>query len=38
MKSFRYEFTMRELFYFLFSNKDCPECGNKMKKIKDMKW
>lgn len=34
MKSFRYEFTGKELYYFLFANKKCPKCGNKMKKEK----
>lgn len=34
MKSFRYEFTLKELFYFLFSKKKCPNCGNKMIKNK----
>lgn len=34
LESFRYEFTMKELFYFLFRKKNCPKCGNKMKKSK----
>ena len=34
MKSFRYEFTMKELYYFLFAKKNCPKCGNKMEKNK----
>jgi len=34
MKSFRYEFAINELFYFLFGKKKCPKCGNKMKKSK----
>lgn len=34
MKSFRYDFTMKELGYFIFSKKNCPKCGNKMKKNK----
>ena len=31
---FRYEFTGKELVYFLFGRKKCPECGTKMKKTK----
>ena len=34
LDSFRYEFTMKELFYFLFRKKSCPKCGNKMEKNK----
>ena len=34
MRSFRYDFTISELCYFLFSKKTCPNCGNKMKKNK----
>lgn len=34
MKSFRYDFTTKELMYFVFGRKNCPNCGNKMKKIK----
>jgi len=34
MKSFRYEFTMKELKYFLFSKKICPKCNRKMSKSK----
>ena len=34
MKSFRYNFTINELGYFLFANKNCPKCGSKMKKSK----
>ena len=30
MKSFRYEFTMEELKYYLFNKKKCPKCQNKM--------
>lgn len=26
MKAFRYDFTMKELSYFLFSKKICPNC------------
>lgn len=35
MKSFRYDFTMKELYYFLFTKKNCPKCGNNMKKSKE---
>ena len=34
MKSFRYEFTAKELSYFLFKKKSCPKCGGNMKKEK----
>lgn len=34
MKSFRYEFTMNELSYFLFGKKNWPKCENKMEKNK----
>ena len=34
MQSFRYDFTMKELYYFLFAKKICPKCGNKMDKNK----
>ena len=36
MKSdgFSYQFTAKELFYFLFKKKICPACGNIMKKEK----
>lgn len=33
-KSFRYEFTGKELYYFLFKRKKCPECGGEMIKNK----
>lgn len=33
--AFRYDFTMKELLYFLFLKKTCPNCGNKMTKNKD---
>lgn len=33
-KAFRYDFTMRELGYFLFKKKNCPKCNNKMNKSK----
>ena len=28
MKSFRYDFTMKGLSYFLFAKKTCPKCGS----------
>lgn len=34
MRSFRYEFTAKELSYFLFKKKSCPKCGGNMKKEK----
>lgn len=34
IKAFRYDFTMKELSYYLFSKKKCPNCGNKMVKNK----
>ena len=34
MKAFRYDFTIKELCYYLFAKKSCPVCGSKMKKIK----
>lgn len=33
--AFRYEFNMRELFYFLFAKKICPKCGGILDKKKD---
>lgn len=33
--AFRYDFTMKELKYFLFSKKTCPKCGGIMEKKKD---
>ena len=33
-QSFRYEFTTKELVYFLFKKKSCPGCGERMKKEK----
>lgn len=33
--AFRYEFTGRELMYFLFKKKVCPRCGDKLSKVKD---
>lgn len=34
-KAFRYDFTMKELSYLLFSSKNCPKCNNKIKKVKN---
>lgn len=34
LQSFRYEFTAKELAYFLVKKKKCPKCGGKMKKNK----
>lgn len=31
---FRYEFSVNELFYFLFKKKKCPKCGETMLKNK----
>ncbi len=33
-KSFRYDFTMKELKYYLFNKKNCPKCKSKMTKSK----
>lgn len=33
-QAFRYEFTMRELFFFLFGAKKCPDCGCALEKMK----
>ena len=33
-ESFRYDFSTRELIYFLFRKKSCPKCGGIMKKEK----
>ncbi len=33
--AFRYDFTMREFFYFLFAKKKCPKCGGIMDKKKE---
>lgn len=33
--AFRYEFTPKELIYFLFKKKVCPRCGGKMNQSKD---
>lgn len=38
MDSFRYEFTPRELQYFLFGKKICPRCGGKMTQKKDFEY
>lgn len=35
MKAFRYDFTMKELGYLIFSKKNCPKCNYKMTKSKD---
>jgi len=32
--AFRYDFTPKELLYFLFRKKCCPECGGKLIKSK----
>ena len=32
---FAYVFTPKEFCYFVFKKKNCPECGKKMKKIKE---
>lgn len=32
--AFRYDFTFKELIYFLFGKKVCPRCKGKMVKIK----
>lgn len=34
IQSFRYEFTAKELFYFLFKKKICPKCNGNLKKEK----
>ena len=33
VQSFRYDFTAKELAYFLFKKKTCPKCGEQMKKF-----
>lgn len=33
-KGFRYDFTMKEIKYFLFNRKICPKCGGKLEKGK----
>lgn len=35
MKAFRYDFTMKELKFYLFNKKNCPKCDYKMIKSKD---
>lgn len=35
IQGFQYGFTIKELFYFLFGKKDCPECGRKLVREKD---
>lgn len=32
--AFRYDFTFRELMYFLFHDKTCPKCGHPMEQMK----
>lgn len=34
IQAFRYDFTMKELAYFLFKKKICPKCGGQMEKKK----
>ncbi len=34
MDAFRYDFTMKELKYYLFNKKICPKCNHKMIKSK----
>lgn len=29
-RAFRYDFTMKELKYYLFNKKNCPKCNHKM--------
>ncbi|MCB6415376.1 hypothetical protein LI221_09930 [Faecalimonas umbilicata] len=33
-QGFSYDFTMKELAYFLFKEKKCPKCGGRMEKSK----
>ena len=33
-QAFRYDFTMKELIYFLFGKKTCPKCNGKLNKSK----
>ena len=33
--AFRYDFTIKELMYFLFNKKRCPKCNGKMMKSKE---
>lgn len=33
-KGFRYEFTFKELLYFLFGKKECPFCKGSLVKVK----
>lgn len=32
---FKYEFTLKELWFYLFGKKICPKCGNKLMKTKE---
>ena len=34
-QAFRYDFSFKELIYFLFGKKICPKCGKTLMKIKD---
>lgn len=34
-QAFRYDFTTKELRYFLFGSKKCPRCGGKLEKHKE---
>ena len=34
-QAFRYDFTGKELFYFLFKKKKCPKCGGRLVAHKD---
>lgn len=34
MQSFRYDFTLKELLYFLFGKKVCPKCEGRLEKEK----
>lgn len=33
-KGFRYEFSIKDIFYFLFKKKKCPKCNGKLSKCK----
>lgn len=33
-KGFRYEFTIKELLYFLFRKKECPYCKGSLAKVR----
>ncbi len=34
VQAFTYDFTIKELVYFVFKKKKCPKCGNRMEKSK----